>query len=388
MLVKDFDYELPKELIAQYPSQKREESKLLILHRESQEIEHKRFYDIVDYFTDGDVIVLNETKVIPARLIGRRIDTDGKVEVFLLKPLDDTEDRKQDTEDRKQNRHLASDIRHLTTDNPQPSTLNPLQWEVLISPGRARKIGIQVKFGSDLWGEVKNITSKTIFEFHSTGFCPQDSVSEQNDSAGISPQTFNALLQKYGQVPLPPYIKREPINSDSDRYQTVYAKVPGACAAPTAGLHFTHSILNKLMRKGVEVARIVLHTGIGTFKPMKCEKVEDHQMEPEYYEIPESAVRKINDAKRVIAVGTTVVRALETSTGGLLNDKGWSNKFIYPPYKFKVVDILVTNFHLPKSTLLLLVSAFAGRKLIFKAYTEAMNNGYRFYSYGDAMLII
>lgn len=356
MLVKDFDYELPKELIAQYPSQKREESKLLVIHRGSQEIEHKRFYDIVDYFTAGDVIVLNETKVIPARLIGKRIDTGGKVEVFLL--------------------------------NPQPSTLNPLQWEVLISPGRARKIGIQVKFGSELWGEVKSINPKTIFEFHSTGFCPQDSVSEQNDSTGISPQTFNALLQKYGQVPLPPYIKREPVSSDGDRYQTVYAKVPGACAAPTAGLHFTHSILNKLIRKEVKIAKIVLHTGIGTFNPMKCEKVEDHQMEPEYYEIPESAVRKINDAKRVIAVGTTVVRALETSTGGLLNGKGWANKFIYPPYKFKVVDVLVTNFHLPKSTLLLLVSAFAGRELIFKAYAEAMNNEYRFYSYGDAMLII
>ncbi len=355
MLVKDFDYELPKELIAQYPSQKREESKLLVIHRGSQEIEHKRFYDIIDYFTDGDVIVLNETKVIPARLIGRRIDTGGKVEVFLLKPLEPL---------------------NSPTDNPEPSTLNPLQWEVLISPGRARKIGVQVEFGSELWGEVKSINPKTIFEFR------------HNDSTGISTQTFNALLQKYGQVPLPPYIKREPISSDSDRYQTVYAKVPGACAAPTAGLHFTHSILNKLRKKGVEVTKIVLHTGIGTFKPMKCEKVEDHQMEPEYYEILESAVRKINDAKRVIAVGTTVVRALETSTGGLLNGKGLTNKFIYPPYKFRVVDILVTNFHLPKSTLLLLVSAFAERELIFKAYTEAMNNGYRFYSYGDAMLII
>ncbi len=344
MLVKDFDYELPKELIAQYPSQKREVSKLLVIHRGSQEIEHKRFYDIIDYFTDGDVIVLNETKVIPARLIGKRVETGGKVEVLLLKS--------------------------------QLSTPNSLQWEILISPGRARKIGIQVKFGSEFCGEVKSINPKTIFEFH------------HNDSTGISPQTFNALLQKYGQVPLPPYIKREPISSDSDRYQTVYAKVLGACAAPTAGLHFTHSILNKLRKKGVKVAKIVLHTGIGTFKPMKCENVEDHQMEPEYYEIPESAVRKINDAKRVIAVGTTVVRALETSTGGLLNGKEWTNKFIYPPYKFKVVDILVTNFHLPKSTLLLLVSAFAERELIFKAYTEAMNNGYRFYSYGDAMLII
>ncbi len=377
MLVKDFDYELPKELIAQYPSQKREESKLLVLHRRSQEIEHRRFYDIVDYFTAGDVIVLNETKVIPARLIGRRIDTDGKVEVFLLKPLE-------------------------PLNSP---TLNSLQWEVLISPGRARKIGIQVKFGSELWGEVKSIHPRTIFEFHSTGHRLVLRFCEQNDSTGISPQTFNALLQKYGQVPLPPYIKREPISSDSNRYQTVYAKVPGACAAPTAGLHFTHSILNKLIKKGVKVAKIVLHTGIGTFKPMKCEKVEDHQMEPEYYEIPESAVRKINDAKRVIAVGTTVVRALETSTGGLLNGKGWTNKFIYPPYKFKVVDVLVTNFHLPKSTLLLLVSAFAdwseteipsrhemgrerGKELIFEAYAEAISRRYRFYSYGDAMLII
>ncbi len=376
MLVKDFDYELPKELIAQYPSSEREESRLLVIHRESQKIEHKRFYDIVDYFRAGDVIVLNETKVIPARLIGKRVDTGGKVEVFLLNPS---------------NRYCEN-----------ISFPTEHQWEVLISPGRARKPGIRIEFSTEFWGEVKSINPRTIFEFHFSSDCRGDfcghpdistnSIHTIENSTGISPQKFNSLLQKYGKVPLPPYIKRSPVSSDYGRYQTVYAKVPGACAAPTAGLHFTDSVLNKLKKKGVDIAKITLHTGLGTFKPMKCEEVEKHQMESEYYEISESAAQKINQAKRVIAVGTTVVRTLESSepdTDGLIKaGNGWTKKFIYPPYKFKIVNLLITNFHLPKSTLLLLVSALAGRELIFKAYTEAIDNKYRFYSYGDAMLIM
>ena len=355
MLVKDFDYELPKELIAQYPSHRREESKLLVVHRENQKIEHRKFYDIVDYFTPGDVLVLNETKVIPARLISRRIDTGGKVEVLLLRPC----------------QNVGATF--------SSEKANSIEWEVLISPGRAKKPGVRVEFGPELWGEVQSTSPKTCFKFY------------RNSIAGdCPPQSFNTLLHKYGQVPLPPYIKRKPDTADENRYQTVYAKVPGACAAPTAGLHFTHSILNKIREKEVEIAKIVLHTGFGTFKPIKCEKVEEHKMEPEYYEISENSAHKINQANRVIAVGTTTIRTLESASirSIIKPSKGWTNKFIYPPYKFKVANVLITNFHLPKSTLLLLVSAFASKELIFNAYKEAINRRYRFYSYGDAMLII
>lgn len=335
MRIEEFDYELPKELIAQEPAEKREEANLLVLHRDTQKIEHRKFYNIVEYLKAGDVLILNETKVIPARLIGRREKTGGKVEVFLL------------------------------------NRLNAEEWEVLISPHRAKKIGIKIKFGDDFWGELKSLVPKPIFKFYCNG-------------------EFDTLLYKYGLTPLPPYIKRKPTPTDKERYQTVYAKVPGACAAPTAGLHFTHFLLNKLKEKGVEITNIVLHTGLGSFKPIKCTNIETHKMEPEYYEIPEEAAHKIKIAKRRIAVGTTTVRAIENIPMGMGTQgaKGWTDKFIYPPYEFKVVDALITNFHLPKSTLLLLVCAFAGKELIFKAYREAIRRGYRFYSYGDAMLII
>jgi S-adenosylmethionine:tRNA ribosyltransferase-isomerase len=296
-------------------------------------------------------MILNETKVIPARLIGNKKDTGGKVEVFLL------------------------------------NRVNEDAWEVLISPARSKKEGTKIEFGEGFGGEIVSVGNKTIFKF----YCPP-----------VILNSFQHLVERYGKVPLPPYIKREPLEIDKDRYQTVYARTPGACAAPTAGLHFTQSILQEIENKGIEVAKIVLHIGIGTFKPMKCERVEAHIMEPEYYEITEDTASKINSAKRKIAVGTTTVRALESGceTGSLVQaGKGWTNKFIYPPYKFKVVDALVTNFHLPKSTLLLLVCAFAGyngieatpqqgKELIFKAYKEAIANNYKFYSYGDAMLII
>ncbi|MCK4353147.1 tRNA preQ1(34) S-adenosylmethionine ribosyltransferase-isomerase QueA [candidate division WOR-3 bacterium] len=352
MLVKDFDYKLPKELIAQYPPEHRGQSKLLVLHRKTKEIEHRKFYNIIDYFNSKDVLVLNETKVIPARLIGKRVGTGGKVEIFLLNKI---------------------------KSNP-PWLGETGEWEVLISPGRANKLGVRISFGPDFWGEVKNTEAKhPVFKFHYNG-------------------NFESLLYKYGQIPLPPYIKRAPVSSDYKRYQTTYAKSPGACAAPTAGLHFTKEILNSIKEKGIEIAKIVVHTGFGSFKPIKCERVENHNMEVEYYKIPDKSANKINKAKRVIAVGTSAVRALETQAKNpirqtasgrkLKSVSGWTDKFIYPPYKFKIVGALITNFHLPKSTLFLLVCAFAGKELIYHAYQEAIKSGYKFYSYGDAMLII
>lgn len=338
MLVSEFDYKLPRELIAQYPRVKREESKLLILYRKNGKIEHKRFFNIIEYMGRGDVLVLNETKVIPARLFGYREKTGGKVEVFLLKEIDKD------------------------------------KWEVLIKPGRKARLGEKIKFGDDFSCEV---VERGICSFNYKG-------------------DFNNLLNKYGKVPLPPYIKREPEESDKDRYQTVYAKVEGAVAAPTAGLHFSTELLKNLKEKGINIAKILLHTGVASFSPIKCDKVEDHQMAEEYYKISEESTSLINQAKRVFAVGTTVVRTLESNAKqGMGNRKwklvageGWTNMFIYPPYEFKIVDALITNFHLPKSTNLILVAAFAGRALVLKAYNEAIRLGYRFYSYGDAMLIL
>ncbi|HID93886.1 MAG TPA: tRNA preQ1(34) S-adenosylmethionine ribosyltransferase-isomerase QueA [bacterium (Candidatus Stahlbacteria)] len=338
MLVSEFDYKLPRELIAQYPRVKREESKLLILYRKNGKIEHKRFFNIIEYMGRGDVLVLNETKVIPARLFGYREKTGGKVEVFLLKEIDKD------------------------------------KWEVLIKPRRKARLGEKIKFGDDFSCEV---VERGICSFNYKG-------------------DFNNLLNKYGKVPLPPYIKREPEESDKDRYQTVYAKVEGAVAAPTAGLHFSTELLKNLKEKGINIAKILLHTGVASFSPIKCDKVEDHQMAEEYYKISEESTSLINQAKRVFAVGTTVVRTLESNAKqGMGNRKwelvageGWTNMFIYPPYEFKIVDALITNFHLPKSTNLILVAAFAGRALVLKAYNEAIRLGYRFYSYGDAMLIL
>ncbi|MBI4721855.1 MAG: tRNA preQ1(34) S-adenosylmethionine ribosyltransferase-isomerase QueA [Candidatus Stahlbacteria bacterium] len=370
MRIEEFDYKLPKELIAQYPSVKRDESRLLVVHRRTQKIEHRQFYNIVEYFQPGDVLILNETKVIPARLIGRRKDTGGKVEVFLLKPIQQNE------------------------------------WEVMISPQRAAKVGMKIEFGEvqppdEFWGEVTRIAPRG-----TTSNCASQGTPATAGSRRKRDRTYpfycifrfncevNSLLEKKGQVPLPPYIKRAPLPVDIERYQTVYARVPGACAAPTAGLHFTQNLLQEIENKGIEIAKIVLQVGIGTFKPIKSEKVEEHKMESEYFEISEAMAQKINQAKRRIAVGTTTVRALESevrpqSDSPIIKPtKAWTEKFIYPNYEFKVVDALVTNFHLPKSTLLLLVCAFAGRELIFKAYAEAIKDGYKFYSYGDAMLII
>ncbi len=341
--LRDFDFQLPEKLIAQYPPRRRGSSRLLVLDRNRRELEHREFGDIVDYVEPGDVLCLNETKVIPARLSGRREGTGGRVEVFLL-------------------RQTATGV-----------------WECLVSPGRRGKIGVALSFGDGaLRGEViaRGNGGKRLVRFESDG--------------GLEEK-----LEALGSVPLPPYIKREPTEADRERYQTVYAKVRGAVAAPTAGLHFTRGHLSELKAKSVLVAPILLHVGLGTFRPVRTDDLSEHKMEPEYYEINRKAARLINRAKagesRVFAVGTTVVRALESaadSDGRVEERREWTEEFIYPPYDFRIVDSLITNLHLPKSTLLMLVCAFAGRELIMETYQEAIRMEYRFYSYGDAMLIV
>lgn len=356
---------------------------MLVLHRDTGKIEHRMFSEIIEYFNKEDTIVLNETKVIPARLIGKRADTGGAVEVVLLNKTGDSE------------------------------------WSVIISPGRARKPGIKIQFAPDFEGEVTSVSKRTERHVSSIGTPPL----WRPDKSGLSPQQrgkdsfphpfgvqskgqdtnsvddnemifefnypeaeFNLKLNKYGRIPLPPYIKREPVADDKTTYQTVYAKSPGACAAPTAGLHFTEEILKNLEQKGVTVTKITLHTGLGSFNPIRCENIEEHKMFAEYYDISKETADKISNAKKITAVGTTTVRTLET-TGGK-QASGWTEKFIYPGYEFKIVNKMITNFHLPKSTLLLLVCAFAGRELVLKAYREAIEKKYRFYSYGDAMLVL
>lgn len=346
MLLSEFDYILPEELIAQRPSDKRENSRMMVLNRDKQEILHKHFYDIVDLLDDNHVLILNDTKVIPARLYGYK-DTGAKIEVFLLKE--------------KENHN----------------------WEVLIKPSKRVRVGTVIKIAEELSCEVlmplpddgkwlvKMIYEGDIFE----------------------------ILHKVGNIPLPPYIERKMTNEelkklDFERYQTVYAKDEGSVAAPTAGLHFTQDILKKLQDKGVEVGYVTLNVGIGTFRPVKCDNILDHRMDSETFQIKQETADLINRAKaegkKIVAVGTTSVRTLESAYkmfGGIQACKGASELFIYPPYEFKVVDKLITNFHLPKSTLLMLVSALATKDFVFKAYAEAIKEKYRFYSYGDCMFI-
>ncbi|RUM42745.1 MAG: tRNA preQ1(34) S-adenosylmethionine ribosyltransferase-isomerase QueA [Desulfurobacterium sp.] len=343
MKVSDFDYELPKELIAKFPVEPRDTARLMVLHRDSGKIEHRIFRDIVEYLKEGDVLVLNDTKVIPARLFGK-LETGGKVELLLVR---------------------------------QPF---PKVWEVMAKPARKLKEGKRILFDEELEGIVKEYVGegKRLVEFNVKGN-----------------KDFMEKLEEIGHVPLPPYIEREERPEDREKYQTVFAQKPGAVAAPTAGLHFTKELLEKLKNKGVIIKTVTLHVGPGTFKPVKVENVEEHQMDYETYNVPEETAREINRAKeegrRIVAVGTTVVRTLESSSdevGRVKAGEGSTNLFIYPGYKFKVIDALITNFHLPRSTLLMLVSAFAGRERILNAYRKAVKEGYRFYSYGDAMLIL
>lgn len=339
MQVSEFNYDLPEELIAQVPIEKRDESRLMVLNREKQTIEHKTFKDIIEYLEPGDCLVRNNTKVIPARIYGKK-ETGANVEFLLLN-------------------NIEGDI-----------------WETIVRPGNKLHVGTKVIFGDGiLKAEILEImpggTRKVKFSYN-----------------GI----FNEILDKIGLMPLPPYIHEE--LKEKDRYQTVYAKYDGSAAAPTAGLHFTPELLQKIAEKGVEIANVTLHVGIGTFRPVKEEKVEDHEMHSEHFYIKQEDVDKINNAKkngkRVIAVGTTSCRVLETIAdehGMVKETEGDTQIFIYPGYHFKCLDGLITNFHLPQSTLLMLVSALAGKDYILKAYNEAVKERYRFFSFGDAMFI-
>ena len=340
--LEDFEYKLPPELIAQYPLEDRDGCRLLLMDRASGKISHHKFLDILNLCQPGDCLVFNNTRVFPARLFGQKDRTGALVEVFLL-------------------RNLENNL-----------------WEVLVKQARKVRIGNKIMFGDILTCDVvdNTLSGGRIVEFNSNGNILQ-------------------LLEKLGNMPLPPYIKRQPEDIDHEYYQTVYARKPGAVAAPTAGLHFTQPLMKKLEKKGLRSAFITLHIGLGTFRPVKVDDISRHRMDSEYYEVDEESSRLINqtrkDKGRIIAVGTTSVRVLETLTdhyGFIRPARGWTDKFIFPPYEFRVVDALLTNFHLPASTLIMMVSAFSSLKLIKKAYQEAIKKKYRFFSYGDAMLII
>lgn len=340
MELKDFDYYLPKELIAQDPLEDRSSSRLLVLNKKTGEIEHKVFSDIIEYLNPGDCLVINDTKVIPARLIGVKEGTGAAIEVLLLK--------------RKVND----------------------SWECLVKPGKKARPGAVIEFGGGLLkGEITDVVDEgnRIIQFHYDGI-------------------FEEILDKLGQMPLPPYITHT--LQDKNRYQTVYAKHEGSAAAPTAGLHFTQELLEKIRQKGVEIASVTLHVGLGTFRPVKVENIEEHHMHSEYFCIEKEEADKINRARanggRIISVGTTSCRTLESAAednGYIPAKSGDTEIFIYPGYKFKAIDCLITNFHLPESTLLMLVSALAGKDNIMKAYEEAVKEKYRFFSFGDAMFI-
>lgn len=340
MNVKDYDYDLPEELIAQDPLEDRSSSRLMVLDHQTGDVEHRHFTDILEYLHPGDCLVINNTKVIPARLFGVKEDTQAKIEVLLLK--------------RKEN-----DI-----------------WETLVKPGKKAKPGTKLVFGDGLLtAEVVDVVEEgnRLIQFHYDGI-------------------FEEILDQLGQMPLPPYITHQ--LKDKNRYQTVYAKYDGSAAAPTAGLHFTKELLQKVKDMGVDIAEVTLHVGLGTFRPVKVENVLDHHMHSEFYMVSQEAADKINRAKesghRVIAVGTTSTRTLEAAAdenGRLHETSGWTEIFIYPGYQFKVIDALITNFHLPQSTLVMLVSALAGREHVLHAYEIAVKERYRFFSFGDAMLI-
>ena len=349
MKLSNFNYDLPKELLAEYPSDQRDESKLMILNRDTQKIEHKLFKDIIDYFDDGDVFVLNDTKVFPARLMGNKEKTGARIEVFLL-------------------RELSRDQR---------------LWDVLVDPARKIRIGNKLYFGDDD-SLVAEVIDNTTSRGRTLRFLYDGSYDE-----------FRGKLLELGQTPLPKYIKRDEEDFDKERYQTIYAKNEGAVAAPTAGLHFSKHLLKRLQIKGINLSELTLHVGLGTFNPVEVEDLSKHKMDSEELFINQSAVDIVNQAKlnkkKVCAVGTTVMRGLESSVSsvGTLNPYvGWTHKFIFPPYDFNIANSLITNFHMPKSTLLMMVSAFAGHDFMMDAYQEAIKKKYRFYSYGDAMLII
>ena len=340
MKVSDFNFELPEELIAQHPLEKRDSSRLMVLNKESGEIKHRNFHDILEYLVPGDTLVLNNTRVMPARLIGQKEETGSKIEFLLLKRIEGD------------------------------------KWECLAKPGKRAKIGQKFTFGNGkLKCEVIDIVEEgnRIIEFSYEGI-------------------FEQVLDELGEMPLPPYITER--LEDRERYQTVYSKEKGSAAAPTAGLHFTEELLNEIKAKGVNIAYLTLHVGLGTFRPVKVENTDDHVMHSEFYSLSKEDADLINETKRkgnrVISVGTTSTRTLETigdENGFVKEDSGWTDIFIYPGYQFKVVDALITNFHLPESTLIMLVSALSTKENVMKAYNEAVKEKYRFFSFGDSMFI-
>ena len=340
MKTSDFYFDLPEELIAQTPLEDRSNSRLMVLDKESGEIQHKVFKDIIEYLNPGDCLVLNNTRVIPARLIGEKVDTGGKIEFLLLK-------------------RTEKDV-----------------WQALVKPGKRAKIGTKFSFGNGkLIGEVVGLAEEgsRLVKFYYEGI-------------------FEEVLDELGNMPLPPYITER--LEERERYQTVYSKHNGSAAAPTAGLHFTEELLNDIKAKGVEIAFVTLHVGLGTFRPVKVDNVLEHDMHSEYYIVEKSEAEKINNAKkngnRVICVGTTSCRTVESAAnenGEIVASEGWTNIFIYPGYKFKIVDRLITNFHLPESTLIMLVSALSSKDIVLNAYNTAVKEQYRFYSFGDAMIV-
>ena len=349
MKLSQFKFDLPLNLIAQNPTKRREDSRLMVIERATGKIENKHFRDILDYFDDKDVFVVNNTKVFPARMYGRKEKTGAKIEVFLLRELN------------------------------KPNRL----WDVIVDPARKIRVGNKLYFGE---GEelVAEVIDNTTSRGRTIRFLWENSEEE-----------FRAMLEKLGETPLPKYIKRKPDEEDKERYQTVYAKHEGAVAAPTAGLHFSRELIKRLEIKGVRFAEVTLHTGLGTFRPIEVEDLSKHKMDAEYYRIDDTACKIVNRAKeyghRICSVGTTTMRAVESSFTAqklLKPSEGWTNIFIHPPYDFNIADALVTNFHLPKTSLLIMTCAFAGYDLTMEAYKKAIKDKYRFFSYGDAMLVV
>ncbi|QAR31141.1 tRNA preQ1(34) S-adenosylmethionine ribosyltransferase-isomerase QueA [Ornithobacterium rhinotracheale] len=349
MKTSDFDFKLPEKLLADRPSRFRDEAKLMVLHRDTQTIEHREFKDLIEYFDEDDVLIRNNTKVFPARLYGNKEKTGAKIEVFLLRELD-------------------------------PETK---LWDVLVDPARKIRIGNKLFFGDDE-SLVAEVVDNTTSRGRTLRFLFDGTYEE-----------YRAKLKELGTTPLPKYIKREADKEDEERYQTIYATEEGAVAAPTAGLHFSKHLLKRLEIKGVDFTEITLHVGLGTFSPVQVEDLTKHKMESERVIIPQATAERVNkaleDKKRVCAIGTTSMRAIESavSANKRLNPyEGWTNKYIHPPYDFSIANSMVTNFHTPKSTLLMMISAFAGHDFVMKAYKEAVKKEYKFYSYGDAMLIL
>ncbi len=348
MKLSNFIYEYPRELIAKYPAEPRDTARLMVLNREDQSIEHRVFTDIVDYFNDGDVMVVNNTKVFPARLYGNKEKTGARIEVFLLREL-----------------------------NPESRL-----WDVIVDPARKIRIGNKLYFENGLIAEViDNTTSRgRTIRF----------VFDGNN------KELYGKIDEIGQTPIPPYIRRKVEDEDRERYQTIFAEDRGAVAAPTAGLHFSQRVVDAIVEKGVHIATATLHVGLGTFRPVEVEDLTKHRMDSEQFSISQETADVVNEALQspdhtVTAVGTTVVRALESSLSAnntLKADAGWTDKFIYPPYDFKITERLITNFHMPRSTLMMLVAAFAGREFILRAYEEAIKENYRLFSFGDSMLIV